>query len=479
MVKPETTEKPVAKATRKSALRRETAAAVHADTEVVTAVAPVVETGATLNTATGTGADTAADTADEPVAGPAAKRPRKTNTGTTSTTTSAATATKAQAAQAPATPATKSVAKTAAMAAAAGSPSLPKRRLDVREVTATDLRTIDPDQAAFLRLVFDPRLSHWLGMAFNADVRPASTERSAAVQLVVHLACPGGNVSIAFPAMLLPALAFAVEANPPRVTPIATLVAARLMAPIMARFAAAARKLGDQRWQALALTAVETRDNQSGRAQHAMASFDLSMAGRFQARIGVLSIDPACTNNLQDMISTLPVFHYPATRAWRVAGRLRLASRAWSVALLHSLEVGDVLLCKGAAELHAFNAQLSCGAPGGMHWRGQVRITQQKVTIMSEMQEHDGATEGPASLPLLAAGVAELEVPVHFEIESTALSIAQLSSLRPGYVIELAIPVAEAQIQVVSCGQLLGRGKLVVIGDCLGVQIESLVAGGA
>ena len=365
------------------------------------------------------------------------------------------------------------------MAAAAGSPILPKQRLDVRGVMTADLRPIDPDRAALLRLACDPRLSHWLGMAFDADVRSAPTQRSAAVQLIVQLACPGGHMSIAFPAMLLPALAFAVEANAPRVTPIATLVAARLMAPIIARFAAAARKLGDQRWQSLAVTAVETRDSQFGGPQHAVASFDLSMAGRFQARIGVLSIDPACTSDLQDMISTLPVFHYPATRAWRVAGRLRLASRAWSVTLLDSLEAGDVLLCKGAAELQAFNAQLSYGAPGGMHWRGQVRITQQKVTIMSDMQEHDGATEGAASLPLLASGVAELEVPVHFEIESAALSIAQLSSLRPGYVIELAIPVAEAQIQVVSCGQLLGRGKLVVIGDCLGVQIESLVAGSA
>ena len=98
---------------------------------------------------------------------------------------------------------------------------------------------------------------------------------------------------------------------------------------------------------------------------------------------------------------------------------------------------------------------------------------------MSDMQEQDGAADGAASLPLLSTGVAELEVPVHFEIESAALSIAQLSSLRPGYVIELAIPVEEAQIRVVTCGQLLGRGRLVVIGDCLGVQIESLVAGSA
>lgn len=358
-----------------------------------------------------------------------------------------------------------------------GSASTTRRRPKVRPVVAADLRRIDADDAAVLRLMCDPRLPQWLGAVYGADMRTAAARHSDAVHLAVNLACPGGNLSIGFPALLFPALALAVEADPPRVTPIATLVAARLLAPLLARFAAAARSLGDERWQAISVTSIGPRELHPGEPGVAVASFDISLAKRFYARISVLSIDPGCTDILQDLISTVPVRQYPATAGWRVASRLRIGSRTWSIALLRSLEIGDVLLFKDAAELQALNAQMYCGAPAGVHWTSRVRITQQKVTIMSEIQEQDGAADGAASLPLLSTGVAELEVPVQFEIESAALSIAQLSSLRPGYVIELAIPVADAQIRVVTCGQLLGRGKLVVIGDCLGVQIESLVAG--
>lgn len=369
---------------------------------------------------------------------------------------------------------------TTAKVAASAAVGVTRKRVKVRPVATADLQQIDPHLAAVLRLVHDPRLSQWLGTAYGADMRPAPARYSAAAHLLLNLACPGGNVSIGFPALLLPALALAVAADAPRVTSIATLVAARLMAPVIAQFAAAAGRLGDQRWQTISVTSVGLSGAQgAGPSSVPLASFDITVAKRFYARIGMLSIDPGCAEILQDMISTLPVRHYAATALWRVTSRLRLASRSWTIALLRSLEVGDVLLCKDAVELQALNAQLFCGAPASVYWSGQVRINQQKVTIMSDMLEQDGATEGAASVPLLATGVAELEVPVHFEIESAALSIAQLSSLRPGYVIELAIPVADAQIRVVTCGQLLGRGKLVVIGDCLGVQIESLVAGSA
>lgn len=372
--------------------------------------------------------------------------------------------------------ATTATAKTVAP----GSASAPRRRLKVRPVAVADFQHIDADHAAVLRLVRDPRLLLWLGATYGADVRLAAALHSEAAHLAVHLGCPGGTVSIEFPALLCPALALAVEAEAPRVTPIAVLVAQRLLGPVLAQFAAAARNLGDKRWQTISVTSVVPLSTDRGKPGTApLVSFDISVGRRFYGRIRVLSFDRECTDTLQDMISTLPVSHYPATALWRVASKLRLATRTWAVALLRSLEVGDVLLCKGAAELPALNAELFCGASAGVHWRGQVRINQQKATIMSDMQEQDGAAEGAASLPLLSTGVAELEVPVHFEIESAALSIAQLSSLRPGYVIELTIPVADAQIRIVTCGQLLGRGKLVVIGDCLGVQIESLVAGSA
>ena len=100
--------------------------------------------------------------------------------------------------------------------------------------------------------------------------------------------------------------------------------------------------------------------------------------------------------------------------------------------------------------------------------------------MTSELDTHDGRfDEAMSSATPLESNVAELEVPVHFEIDSAALSLAQLASLRPGYVINLSLPVDEAEIRLVACGQLVGRGKLVVIGDCLGVQIDHITSGRA
>ena len=67
--------------------------------------------------------------------------------------------------------------------------------------------------------------------------------------------------------------------------------------------------------------------------------------------------------------------------------------------------------------------------------------------------------------------IGELDLPVQFEVDTVALPLSQLYALRPGYVLELSTPVAEAQLKLVTHGQTIGYGELVTVGEHLGIRI--------
>lgn len=67
-----------------------------------------------------------------------------------------------------------------------------------------------------------------------------------------------------------------------------------------------------------------------------------------------------------------------------------------------------------------------------------------------------------------------LELPVAFELDTARVSLAELASMQPGYAVELAVPLAQAQVRLVCQGRTLGQGQLIAIGDQLGVRITRL-----
>jgi len=353
-----------------------------------------------------------------------------------------------------------------------------KRAEKIRPIALSDFKRTSSQNAAALRLVRDPRLLVWLNEIYHARFWAEKKPLSGSAVIVVALNCPGGMISIGVPADLLPALLMAIEADVTGVAAIAPLVASRILAPIFNDLGRAMEEKGDPRWQAIGVSAVRLLNLDAIRPPLIpIATWSIALAQRLHTTVGLLSIDVACTASLQNIVDTLPTRHYAFMNSWCVATMLRLATRSWTAALLESLEVGDVLLCQEDAGVDKLKAELFCGALAGTHKKGFVKVTQRKITLMSQMLEQDGRNnfEGESLAPSLSTSVAELEVPVHFELDSTALTLAQLASLQPGYVIELAIPVQHAEIRLVACGQIIGRGKLVVIGDCLGIQLETLV----
>ena len=360
-------------------------------------------------------------------------------------------------------------------------PIAPELVQPLRLLQAHDLQRVSGDQAAAMRLLHDPRLAQLFSEIYTVQVHPQRAVATRARTLSIRLQCPGGVLTLGVPAELLPALALAASDPFLSALAVAPMVAARILGALMGQFGVAASSMGDSRWSALRVNWVNLAQGADiTPANRSLASFEVTVANQFQCAITLESMAPGCCEALQELVSAQLVRQPLVAGRWRVPSMIRLATRSWSAALLASLRPGDLLICNDAGPPGHLDAQLFCGAMTGRHWQAGIRIAEKKGTIMSQTEVHEGSTELPAhpvGAPLVSA-VAELEVPVHFEVDNAAMSLAELSALRPGYVIELSIPVEEAEVRLVSCGQIIGRGKLVVIGDCLGVQISHLVTGG-
>jgi type III secretion protein Q len=83
-------------------------------------------------------------------------------------------------------------------------------------------------------------------------------------------------------------------------------------------------------------------------------------------------------------------------------------------------------------------------------------------------REHENAS------PLESGSIGTLEVPISFEIDSARVSLDELASFDAGSIITLAAPLRDAPVRLVCFGQTVGHGRLVAVGDCLGVRIERI-----
>jgi len=175
-----------------------------------------------------------------------------------------------------------------------------------------------------------------------------------------------------------------------------------------------------------------------------------------------------------------------------IPGRLVIGMKPLPVETLNALDTGDVLL---RALFPSFDATLfatdddpslprsrlravaAWGTPGLTRLCAAVELDGQSLVIVKEpnMSEELDPANADAGLaidqPEDPIRIGELELPVQFEIDTVALPLAQLSALGPGYVVELPVPVADAQLRLVAHGQTIGYGELVTVGEHLGIRI--------
>ncbi|XHH30902.1 type III secretion system cytoplasmic ring protein SctQ [Xanthomonas euroxanthea] len=157
--------------------------------------------------------------------------------------------------------------------------------------------------------------------------------------------------------------------------------------------------------------------------------------------------------------------------ALRLSTRLRIGQRTAAATLLQSLRPGDVLLhALGPAPVRS--GELLWGIPGGAVLRAPVHLNpQQMILETAPAMQHDTPESDPSQS---TADAAALELPVQLEVDQLALSLSVLSGLQPGQILELSVPVDQADIRLVVYGQTIGIGRLLAVGEHLGVQILSM-----
>jgi type III secretion protein Q len=242
---------------------------------------------------------------------------------------------------------------------------------------------------------------------------------------------------------------------------------------------------------------------QSKRVDAACVALSFSHhAGRREV---MLLAEPACYDALDALLHATPATSF-GPGEWQadlqVPGQLIIGIKPIAVDTLAALEPGDVLLrgvdpsfaaaWLAGTELSSSTlprAVASWGTPGLTRLTAEVDIDGRSLVIVKEptMSEelYPASTDaglatdqasGSGEVPNVALGsypihIGELELPVQFEIDTVAMPLAQLSALGPGYVVELPMPVDEAQLRLVAHGQTIGYGELVTVGEHLGVRI--------
>ncbi|KVT79210.1 type III secretion protein [Burkholderia ubonensis] len=350
--------------------------------------------------------------------------------------------------------------------------------------------------AALARIVADARLAAWLarfpalsGWRAATDERPRF-ERPG----VLDLRWNGATARVAIDLAAFPALdvvaAPVLDARGDASVSLRTALASALLAPLVAAFAAAGL-------DGVTIGGLRAAPPAALDATRCVLSFALDGA---PLRCALLDASMPWLDALAARLrgERLPDAAGQLARV-RLPGRVRLGSRRLPLAVLRSLRPGDVLLDLAPAALGAARA-------GPLHaWWGARRATQWHATVLIEgttmtmIETPDTADDldepivagdlpagSPADSPADApdddapgaapepADLGDVDLPVHVEIDTLSLSIAELAALRPGYVLELPLAARDVPVRLVAYGQAIGGGRLVAVGAHLGVRIDRM-----
>ncbi|AJY39961.1 type III secretion system cytoplasmic ring protein SctQ [Burkholderia humptydooensis] len=374
--------------------------------------------------------------------------------------------------------------------------------------------------AALARLVADARLAAWLArFPTVSGWRAATGERPRFERPgVLDLRRDGATARVAIDLAAFPALdvvaAPAFDARGDASVSLRTALASALLAPLVAAFAAAGL-------DGVTIGALRAAHPAALGAARCVLSFALDGA---PLRCALLDAQTPWLDALAARLrSERPRDAAGLLARVRLPGRVRLGSRRLPLAVLRSLRPGDVLLGLAPAALGVARA-------GPLHaWWGARRATQWHATVLIEgntmtmtdmpdtaddldepivagdspgdlrgdsradlqadSQAHsrsdlwtDSPTDSPSNSPARdapsavpePADLGDVDLPVHVEIDTLSLSIAELAALRPGYVLELPLAARDAPVRLVAYGQAIGGGRLVAVGAHLGVRIDRM-----
>lgn len=201
------------------------------------------------------------------------------------------------------------------------------------------------------------------------------------------------------------------------------------------------------------------------------------------ARLEVLRADTSLLGAIGSAVADADrTVGMPHETALRLPSRLLVGRRFLSRTLLCGLRPLDVVLLPANE-----------GEPARLTWgdgttRSLLRagvLLQASTMTLTEAPHLSADAAGPAELQdapasgatATARALARLELSVDFELDGPQLSLADITTLATGDVLELPSSVDHAQVRITVARQRVGLGELVAVGGRLGVRILAMDIG--
>jgi type III secretion protein Q len=312
--------------------------------------------------------------------------------------------------------------------------------------------------AAVSRVLRDRRLPALLGG--NAALRIGCARADAlpdAPLYRVRAHCAGGPINVLLHAPGLGSLATAAsKETPPALRPLVAEAALAPWAEAMQRCAVEGFEV-----QAIEVAAFDAM-------ARARPWYDVQHHGQAVAWFACLDVPPLL---LQDAHARLAGQRAGVGSAWAalaLRGRVRLCEQPLPWSVLREMACGDVLLTPLNAAAPALAVQVHWGAHGERMLRAPASLAGATLTF-------SGAPSMDQEAAAPAATMNELELPVHFELDTVAMPLAELQALQAGAVIEMPTLLSEATLKLVACGQTIAHAELVAVGGRIGARITRLL----
>lgn len=190
-------------------------------------------------------------------------------------------------------------------------------------------------------------------------------------------------------------------------------------------------------------------------------------------RLQVMAPGPSVLGWLSRQLQHAALAELDPWLALRLPLRCVLFERTLGPKEVLSLRVGDIVLHPGTTGTRLpVRICFGEGPTLEAHAHLEERAAEQEGMLGGESVVLDSEVKPVTKGDL--GRLAELGLPVSFEIDSGRMPLAELAALGPGAVLGLASPLREATVRLTCHGQVLGHGRLVAIGERLGVRIEHM-----
>lgn len=221
-----------------------------------------------------------------------------------------------------------------------------------------------------------------------------------------------------------------------------------------------------------------TREKGSAAEDMALGFVLREQASGLCTRAAVIPQDAAAFAGLAQLCAGWPWLRAAGRVPWPLRCRLLLGRTRLAAWELGQLEEADVLFVEQPPPGRArVRAALFFG--NGETSAFLAQIQDREISILDDNPSHQVVLDGDDDAAMGEAALLDrVELTVRFWIGGRRFAWREIQALQAGSVLTLDHDVADAEVLLVVDGQRIGRGRLVAVGDKLGVRIASIAPPG-